>query len=78
MTVREVVLETDFLERVINLDWTLTFRRDGVLVHYDLTRNGVLLTRSTATSIALPREPVGMSESSQLATSADVDWEMKV
>ena len=63
--VSELILETTTLSGVL-LDWSRTFRLDGVLVHYDLTRNGILLTRNTATSVSLLREPNGMSESLSL------------
>lgn len=59
--VRDLNLQPDFQNGVINLDWSLTFRLNGILRHYDLERNSVLLTRNMATSISLPQEPQGIS-----------------
>ena len=55
-------LNQDFDSGVITLDWSTTFRLNGVLMHYDLERNGVLLTRNREASISLPQEPQNTGE----------------
>lgn len=47
-----------FENGVITLDWSQTFQLNGILMHYDLRRNGVLLSRNLATSVTLTQEPL--------------------
>lgn len=60
--IEEVGLRPDFEDGVINLDWSMTFRLNSIVTHYELERNGVLLLRSTDTGISLLREPTGISK----------------
>ena len=57
-----LVLEKNFTNEVVRLDWSSTFRLNGMLQHYDLSRNGILLRRNPMTSISLPREPTGIGK----------------
>ncbi len=43
---------------VVTLDWSQTFQLNGIVSHYDLRRNGILLSRNLATSITLTQEPL--------------------
>lgn len=57
-----VSLSQDFDSGLVRLDWSATFRLNSVLMHYDLQRNGVLLTRNRESSIVLPQEPQNTSK----------------
>ncbi len=52
-----------FESGVVMLDWSQTFQLNGVFMHYDLRRNGILLSRNLVTSVTLTEEPLEIGES---------------
>jgi len=55
---------------VVSLDWSQTFQLNGVLFHYDLRRNRILLSRSLATSVTLAQEPLDQGTNQAPATTS--------
>ena len=43
---------------MVSLNWSNTFQLNGIVSHYDLRRNGILLSRNLATSLTLTQEPL--------------------
>ena len=57
-----IQFQQDFENRIISLDWSGTFRYNGILRYFDVRRNGILLVRNSGTATSLPQEPVGISK----------------